>query len=143
MPRPESSREILILLPVQIHVSPRHLQLTAAIHQAVAKHLGHLEELCAEIMAAHVVLVAADGEKDKRFSVKAHLALPGPDLFAEDAEKDLYVALERVTEKLARQLRKRKTARDSKVRHKPQRAVERSRGGQGALPAAVRRSAAL
>ena len=124
---------------MQIHVSPRHLTLTASIHAAVAAHIGHLEEIAGDILAAHVVLLAADAEQpDKRFSVKAHLALPGPDVFAEDSEKDLYVALERVTEKLARQLRKRKTAL-GKRRQTTQRTAEGQRRGTTALTASVRK----
>src|ERR687889_2868017 len=95
---------------MQIHVSPRHLQLTAAIHQAVAAQIGSLEHYGEDILGAHVVLVASTAEAPARFRVKVHLALPGPDIFAEDSESDLYAALEQVVAKVARQLRKRKTA---------------------------------
>jgi putative sigma-54 modulation protein len=112
---------------MQIHLSPRHLQLTAAIHEAVAKQIGSLEHFGEDILGAHVVLVASAAEKPAQYRVKVHLALPGPDIFAEDAESDLYAALEMVVAKLARQLRKRKTAMKDQRRKTTQRTAERGK----------------
>ncbi len=113
---------------MQIHLSPRHLQLTAAIHEAVAVQIGQLEHFGVEILGAHVVLVSAEAEKPvHRYTVKVHLAVSGPDIFAEDSENDLYAALELVVDKLARQLRKRKTAIKDKRRTLQQRGAERAR----------------
>ena len=103
------------------------MPLTAAIHQATAAHLGTLEDLGADIIAAHVVLLHADAAAPSdRYQVRVHLAVPGPDIFAEHTAEDLYVAIERVTDKLARQLRKRKTALTDKRRTVTQRAVAKS-----------------
>jgi putative sigma-54 modulation protein len=125
---------------MHIHLSPRHLQLTAAIHQAVAAQIGQLEELGGDILAAHVVLVATDTVKPKnRFTVKVHLALAGPDIFAEDSENDLYIAIDLVTAKLARQLRKRKTALNDKRRAVSQRTVESARNNNQ-IPRSVGKS---
>jgi putative sigma-54 modulation protein len=122
---------------MHIHLSPRHMPLTAAIHQSVATHLSQLEELGTEIIAAHVVLLHAEAkDPGDRYEVRVHLAVAGPDIFASDSENDLYIALERVTAKLARQLRKRKTARTDKARTTTQRAVETQRK-TGALPKTV------
>src|SRR5688572_25987892 len=95
---------------MQIHLSPRHLQLTAAIHGAVATQIGQLEHFGVDILGAHVVLVSTTAQTPARYTAKVHLAVPGRDIFAQDSENDLYAALELVTAKLARQLRKRKTA---------------------------------
>lgn len=126
---------------MQIHVSPRHVSLTAAIHQKVAAQLETLEAHTADILAAHVVLLhdAAASVPAKRYTVKVHLAIAGPDVFAEDSESDLYIALERVTDKLARLLRKRKTARTDKVRKISQRASESART-TGEVPAVIRKT---
>lgn len=125
---------------MQIHLSPRHLQLTASIHQAVANHVETLEGLCSEILAAHVVLVADLAAKaGKRHTVKVHLAVPGPDLHGEHSDDDLYVALERVTDKITQQLRKRKTALKDKSRRTSQRATEQKRNS-GTIPQAIRKS---
>jgi putative sigma-54 modulation protein len=51
-----------------------------------------------------------------RFTVSAHLAVSGPDLHAEESAADLYAALNAVKDKLARQLRKRKTRLTDKRR---------------------------
>ncbi len=124
---------------MQIHLSPRHLQLTASIHQAVAAKVSQLENLGTDIMGAHVVLVAdLAATAGKRHIVKIHLGVSGPDIHAEHANDDLYIALDRVTDKLARQLRKRKTALNDKRRKTTQRAVEQKRT-VGSVPTAIRR----
>lgn len=111
---------------MQIHLSPRHLTLTAAIHQAAATQIASLEDLGVDIIAAHVVLLQSDAAKPgDRYQVRVHLAVPGPDIFGTAESDDLYLALEQVTDKLARQLRKRKTARTDKPRKTTQRAVQR------------------
>jgi putative sigma-54 modulation protein len=113
---------------MQIHLSPRHLRLSAALHQHVAAMAGELEEL-SEIIAAHVVLIHDDAiDPDERFCVKVHLAISGRDLFAEESANDMHVAIDRVGSKLARQLRKRKTSLVDKRRRKVQRAHKRVRG---------------
>jgi ribosomal subunit interface protein len=113
---------------MQIHLSPRHLVLTAAIHSHVAEKIEHLETLTDRIIAAHVVLLH-DETKTKQYVVKVHLAVPGPDIHAQDAETDLYAAIDKVAEKLARQLRKRKTKLVSTKKHKAQLATESRKRG--------------
>ena len=90
---------------MQIHLSPRHLTLTAAIYAYVADKISHLEQMTDRILAAHVVLLH-DETKTKKHIVKVHLAVPGPDIYAEHAEDDLYAAIDKVTGKLSQQLRK-------------------------------------
>ncbi len=112
---------------MQIHVSPRHLKLTAAIHGYVAEKVEHLEHLAGEIVGAHVVLMH-DETATKAYGVKVHLAVPGPDIHAEDKENDLYAAIDKVVDKLARQLRKRKTRLTDKTKRVLQVASERRKG---------------
>lgn len=113
---------------MQIHLSPRHLTLTAAIHSYVADKISHLEAINQHIMAAHVVLLH-DETKTKKHFVKVHLALPGPDIHAEANDDDLYAAIDKASDKLARQLRKRKTKLTSAKKHRSQLASEgRKRG---------------
>ncbi|HEV7867907.1 MAG TPA: ribosome-associated translation inhibitor RaiA [Chthoniobacteraceae bacterium] len=95
---------------MQIHLSPRHLRLTAAIHQQAAEKVLQLETLAEDIIGAHVVLVHDDTAKPaSRYTVKVHLAIPGPDIHAEESASDLYAAMDLVVDKLSRQLRRRKT----------------------------------
>ena len=114
---------------MQIHLSPRNLRLTAAIHQYAAEKIESVESL-AEVIAAHVVLINDDSAKpDKHFTVKVHLAVQGPDIHAEVSDPDMYAALDKVVAKVARQLRKRKTARIDKRRSTEQRKRERAKRG--------------
>jgi putative sigma-54 modulation protein len=113
---------------MQIHISPRHLVLTGAIHSFVAEKISHLESITEEILGAHVVLMQ-DDSRTKKFLVKVHLGLPGPDIHAEDSEPDLYAAIDKVVDKLARQLRKRKTRIKSAKQHRTQLASEAKKRG--------------
>jgi putative sigma-54 modulation protein len=111
---------------MQIHLSPRHLRLTAAIHSHCAEKIEHLESLAGEIVAAHIVLIHDDAAKPKdRITVKVHLAVPGPDIHAEVSAEELYAAIDLVVDKLARQLRKRKTRLGDKRRSKTQAILRR------------------
>ena len=115
---------------MQIHLSPRHIQLTAAIHAHVADKVAHLEEFSDQILAAHVVLLFDEHRsKKKDYQVKIHLAMPGQDLHAEDDEDDLYTAIDLTAHKLAQQLRKRKTKIKEKTKHKVRVAREVERHG--------------
>lgn len=114
---------------MQIHLSPRHLVLTSAIHSFVCEKIGHLEANTEEILSAHVVLLHDEAQAEKKYVVKVHLALPGPDIHAEDAEGDLYSAIDKVVDKLSRQLRKRKTRIKSATKHRSQLAAEAKKRG--------------
>lgn len=116
---------------MQIHITPRNLRLTAAIHQHVAGKIEHLEPLCENLIGAHVVLVHDDAAKPSaRFGVKVHLAVTGPDIHGEDKDADLYAAIDKVADTLARQLRKRKTRLNDKRRSTAQRTAEKRRTGR-------------
>jgi len=115
---------------MQIHLSPRHIRLTSAIHAYVAQKISHLEGHAdqQEIMAAHVVLMHDENAK-KPYTVKVHLAMPGPDIHGEDTEQDLYAAIDKVYDKLYAQLRKRKTRRLEHKKHLVRKAVESVKRG--------------
>ncbi len=113
---------------MQIHLSPRNIALTGAIHSFVAEKITHLESHGEAIIAAHIVLLH-DQNKKKPFVVKVHLALPGPDIHADDAEADLYAAIDKVVDKLSRQLRKRKTRIKEHTKNLQQRAREGAKRG--------------
>jgi putative sigma-54 modulation protein len=81
---------------MQIHITPRNITLTGAIHEFVAEKVSHLEGHGETILAAHIVLLH-NHDRKKPYTVKVHLALSGPDIHAEDAEADLYVAIDNAT----------------------------------------------
>ena len=118
------------MIIMQIHLSPRHVRLTAAIHHHVASKVLHLEGLTDDIVAAHVVLIRDEVAKpDDRHTVKVHLAIPGPDIHGQESHADLYGALDLVMDKLARQLRKRKTRLTDKRRSVTGKIVRRRKAG--------------
>jgi putative sigma-54 modulation protein len=94
---------------MQIHISPRDVKLTPAIHAYVAQKIECLEHFGLNLIGAHLALWHDDRRAFKHaFVVKVHLALPGPDIYAEDHGHDLYAAIDLVSAKLAEQLRHRK-----------------------------------
>lgn len=113
---------------MQIHLTPRNIVLTGAIHSFVAEKVEHLEGHGEQIMGAHIVLLH-DQSKKKPYHVKVHLALPGPDIHAEDSEADLYAAIDKVVDKLSQQLRKRKTKKKDHVKHVQQLTREGAKRG--------------
>src|ERR1700677_2793599 len=95
---------------MQIHISPRDIKLTGAIHSYVAQKIEGLEHFGLGIIGAHVALWHDDQRAFKHaFVVKVHLALPGPDIHAEDHGHELYQAIDVCAERLAEQLRHRKS----------------------------------
>jgi putative sigma-54 modulation protein len=103
---------------MQIHISPRDIRLTAAIHGYIASRVGNLEDLAQDIIGAHVALCHDEGRgTHHEFLVKVHLALPGPDIHAETRGHDLYAAIDAVTDKLSMELRRRKGRTLTRRRH--------------------------
>jgi putative sigma-54 modulation protein len=102
---------------MKVHLTPRHLKLTPAIESHAVAELSSLSLLDDRIVSAHAALSCNDtANPATRFTVSAHLAVAGPDLHAEESASDLYAALDAVKNKLARQLRKRKTRLTDKRR---------------------------
>ena len=95
---------------MQIHISPRHVKLSPAIHSYVAQKIDSLEHFGLDLIGAHVAVWHDDTRAQKHaFVVKVHLALRGPDLHAEDHGHTLYTAIDLVVERLAEQLRHKKS----------------------------------
>jgi putative sigma-54 modulation protein len=89
---------------MQIHVTPRHLRLSASLHQAVAAQISTPEDRGGDIFGAHVVRLQKDTTRAAdRFQVKVQVS--GPDLLAEHRGKDLCIGLEQAVSKVRKQLR--------------------------------------
>src|SRR4051794_29471786 len=89
-------------------LSTHNVTLTKAIEDHLMvriKKLEHLEQYATNIR----VVLERDKTKspERQFTCSMRVALPGPDLFAEDMEMDLYSAIDLVTKKVEQQLRKR------------------------------------
>ena len=110
---------------MQIHISPRDVKLTPAIHTYVAQKIEALEHFGLNLIGAHVALWHDDKRAFKHaFVVKVHLALPGPDIHAEDHGHELYQAIDVVTDRLAEQLRHRKSKLVKGTREKSRKAKQ-------------------
>lgn len=91
-------------------LSTHNLTLTKAIEDHILSRIGKLEHLDRFAIHARVTL-EHDKTKapERQFSCSVRLAVPGPDLFAEDVESDLYAAIDLVCKKIEQQIRKRQS----------------------------------
>src|SRR5689334_9750823 len=89
-------------------LSTHNVTLTKAIEDHIIGKIEKLAHLNRFAVNARVTL-EHDKTKapDQQFSCSVRLSLPGPDLFAEDVENDLYAAIDLVAKKIEQQIRKR------------------------------------
>ena len=89
-------------------LSTHNVTLTKAIEDHILARINQLEHLDRFAIDARVIL-EHDMTKatDKQFKCSMRLAMPGPDLYAEDWETDLYAAIDIVAKKIEQQIRKR------------------------------------
>jgi putative sigma-54 modulation protein len=95
-------------LIMNLILSTHNLKLTKAIENHIISRIQKLEHLDRFAINARVTL-EHDNTKapERQFSCSIRLAVPGPDLFAEDVESDMYAAIDLVAKKLEQQIRKR------------------------------------
>jgi putative sigma-54 modulation protein len=89
-------------------LSTHNVTLSEAIENHIFSKIEKLEHLDKFATAARVTL-EHDKTKapERQFACSIRLSLPGPDIFAEDVESDLYAAIDLVAKKIEQQLRKR------------------------------------
>jgi putative sigma-54 modulation protein len=89
-------------------LSTHNVTLTKAIEDHIVSRIEKLEHLDHYATSARVA-VEHDHLKvpDRQFICSLRLSVPGPDLFAEERQSDLYSAIDLVTKKMEQQLRKR------------------------------------
>ena len=85
-----------------------NVTLTKAIEDHVLIRIDKLEHLDRWAIDARVTL-EHDNTKavERQFKCSIRLGVRGPDLYAEDADGDLYAAIDKVTKKIEQQIRKR------------------------------------
>ena len=89
-------------------LSTHNVTLTKAIEDHIVSRIVKLEHLDRRAIDARVTLEHDNSKAPERqFSCSIRLAVPGPDLFAEDVESDLYAAIDLVAKKIEQQIRKR------------------------------------
>jgi putative sigma-54 modulation protein len=93
---------------MKLILSTHNIRLTDAIEQHILGRIDKLEHLDRWAVDARVTLEHDHTRAPERqFACSMRLAVRGPDLFAEDAESDLYAAIDKVSKKLEQQIRKR------------------------------------
>ena len=99
-------------------LSTHNVTLTKAIEDHIISRINKLEHLDRLAINARVTLEHDQTKAPERaFSCSIRLSVPGPDLFAEDVEIDLYAAIDLVAKKIEQQIRKRHGKRKT-VKHK-------------------------
>jgi putative sigma-54 modulation protein len=89
-------------------LSTHNVTLTQSIEDHMLSRIEKLEHLDRFVTSARVTLEHNHLKgPERQFSCSIRLAVPGPDLFAQDAESDLYAAIDLVAKKVEQQLRKR------------------------------------
>jgi putative sigma-54 modulation protein len=99
-------------------LSTHNVTLTKAIEDHIMSRIEKLEHLNRYAINARVTLEHDQTKAPERqFCCSMRLSLPGPDLFAEDVEGDLYAAIDIVAKKIEQQIRKRQNKRKAR-KHK-------------------------
>jgi len=95
---------------MKLILTAHNLKVTEAIEQHVIEKIEKLDHFDPRAVDARVILEDATSKpSEKDFKVSLRLAVPGPDLFAEDHEEDLYAAIDLVVKKIEQQIRKRQS----------------------------------
>ncbi|MBM3877525.1 MAG: ribosome-associated translation inhibitor RaiA [Verrucomicrobia bacterium] len=93
-------------------LTTHNVTLTKAIEEHILARLEKLEHFETHVINARVSLEHDHRRMpEKAFKCSMHLTMRGPDLYAEDAESDLYAAIDLVTKKIEQQIRKRHSKR--------------------------------
>jgi len=93
---------------MKLILTTHNVTLTKAIEEHILSRIDKLEHIDRFAINARVSLDHDDTKAPERqFKCTMRLCVPGPDLFAEDAEADLYAAIDVVTKKIEQQIRKR------------------------------------
>ncbi|HYE31404.1 MAG TPA: ribosome-associated translation inhibitor RaiA [Methylomirabilota bacterium] len=93
---------------MKLILSVHNITLTKAIEDHIMDKLAKLETLDRYAINARVTLEHDHSKLPKsQFKSSVRLTMPGPDIFAEDVESDLYAAIDLSLKKIEQQIRKR------------------------------------
>ena len=95
---------------MKLILSPHNVTLTKAIEDHIEKRIDKLNHIDRYAITVRVCLEHdATKAPERAFTCSMRVSEPGPDLFAEDSEADLYAAIDLVTKKMEQQIRKRQS----------------------------------
>jgi len=89
-------------------LTTHNVTLTKAIEDHILSRTEKLEHMDRYVTSVRVTLEHDHlRAPERQFTCSVRLSVPGPDLFAEDSQSDLYAAIDLVIKKAEQQLRKR------------------------------------
>lgn len=90
---------------MKIDIKSVHFELNQKTRDYAAEKIGHLEKYYKNIVKAEVVLEEHAGDTaNVRYGCKTKISIPGQDLFAEDFDKEIMTAIDKVEAKLKSQI---------------------------------------
>ena len=89
---------------MQIDLTGHHIEITDSLRDHVNEKMARIERHFDKIGSTHVILTV----ENVRHKAEATLHLSGHDIFADCTEDDMYVAIDRLVDKLDRQVKKHK-----------------------------------
>jgi putative sigma-54 modulation protein len=89
---------------MQLNVTGHHVEVTPSLHDYVAQKMERLERHFDHITNVHVILSV----EKLRQKAEATFNLSGGNLFADAQDEDMYAAIDAMTDKLDRQIKKHK-----------------------------------
>ena len=87
---------------MQINLTGHHVELTSPLREYVNSKLERLTRHSAQVLDIHVILSV----EKLRHTAEATLRLNGGSVFADATEEDMYAAIDALTDKLDRQVKK-------------------------------------
>lgn len=113
-------------------LSTHNVTLTKAIEDHIMSRVEKLEHYDRYAVDVRVTLEHDHTRvPERQFKCSMRLGVRGPDLFAEDVERDLYAAIDLVTKKIEQQIRRRHSKRKTRKHAEP------ARGKQARQEAAI------
>jgi len=86
-------------------ISGHHLDITPALKEYVLTKLDRVTRHFDQVVDVNVLLsIENKKEKERRQKAEVTLHVKGRDIFVEDAQEDMYAAIEQVMDKLDRQV---------------------------------------
>lgn len=89
---------------MQLNITGHHIDITPALRDYVSDKLQRLERHFDHVTNVHVVLCV----EKLRNKAEATVSISGGNLFADSEEDDMYAAIDALTDKLDRQIKKHK-----------------------------------
>ena len=94
---------------MNLTISGHHLEVTPALHDYVVAKLDKITRHFDQVVDVKVLLTVENlTEKEKRQKAEVTLHVKGRDIFIEQADEDLYAAIDIVMDKLDRQVARHK-----------------------------------